>query len=331
MTSTTTSPATVRTRLLGRSGIRVGEIGLGLWAAGGGWGAVDERETLDVIDAALDAGVNFHDTADVYGGGLSESLLGRAMKGRRERFVVATKIGWTGYDGAANRSAYTTVRKVEEAVELALRRLGTDYIDVLQNHVFYREPNTDVVREAFQKLREKGKIRAWGVSTGSFDFLKDFASAGDCHVLQVDYSILNRDPEREILPWCLENGVGVIVRGPLAMGILTGKLSASSVFGEGDHRRAWLTEPAARATFESDMAAVQRLGPLARGGRTLAQAAMQFVLRHPAVSTAIPGARSVRQLRDNAGAAAAPALSPDELALIDSVVPPGGGRRIWPA
>nr|NIP17965.1 aldo/keto reductase [Xanthomonadales bacterium]NIX12754.1 aldo/keto reductase [Xanthomonadales bacterium] len=250
--------------ILGKSGIPVTEIGLGLWAAGGGdWGGTDEAAILGAVDCALDAGISFYDTADVYGMGLSEKLLGRAMAGRRDRFVVATKIGWINYDAERNQTAYDTVEKFIAGVEDSLRRLGTDYIDVLQSHIFYREPTMEVFLEGFQRLQEAGKIRAYGASTSDFEFLKVFNANGGCATLQIDYSILNRTAEEEIFPYCRENDIGVIVRGPLAMGILTGKFDADSRFPEGDFRRNWHENPDEYEVFLEDLEKVEALRALA--------------------------------------------------------------------
>src|SRR5688572_4702328 len=145
-------------RTLGKSGIGVSEIGLGLWAAGGSdWGPTDDREVLRAIDAALDAGVTFFDTSDVYGDGHSEELLGQAMEGRRDRFVVATKIGWRGFDGNARRTAYSDVSKLIAGVESNLKRLKTDYVDVIQSHISFRDPTMEVFIEGFQQLKKSGK------------------------------------------------------------------------------------------------------------------------------------------------------------------------------
>ncbi|HYN89010.1 MAG TPA: aldo/keto reductase [Ardenticatenaceae bacterium] len=321
----------IKKRLLGKSGIEVTEIGMGLWAAGGdAWGPTDDRAVLDAIDYALDAGINFYDTADVYGSGHSEELLGQAMRGRRDQFVVATKIGWQGFDHERKQSAYDSVEKLVAGVESNLRRLQTDYIDVMQSHINYREPTLEAVLEGFQRLQAQGKLRAYGVSTSDFDYLKQLNHDGHCSTLQIDYSILNRTPEEEILPYCQEHGIGVIVRGALAMGILTGKFSADAQFAEGDFRQNWQTDPQQNAIFLDDLEKVERLRPLANG-RSLAQLAMQFVLAHPAVSTVSPGAKSARQLRETASAALLPPLPEDELASIAGVTPPGGGRKIWPA
>ena len=321
----------LKTRPLGKSGIEVTEIGMGLWAAGGDqWGPTDDRTVLDAIIAALDAGVNFFDTADVYGSGHSEELLGQAMRGRRDRFVVATKIGWRDFDGARGQTAYDTVEKLITGVEGNLRRLQTDYVDLIQSHINYRDPTMEVFLEGFQRLQEQGKIRAYGVSTSDFEYLKQFNQDGHCATLQIDYSLLNRTPEQEIFPYCQEQNIGVIVRGALAMGILTGKFTSETQFAPGDFRQQWQDDPAQHATFLDDLQKVERLRELA-GGRSLAQFAVQFVLSHPAVSTVIPGAKSPEQIRETAAAGQLSPLTQDELAMLARITPPGGGRKIWPA
>lgn len=322
---------TLKERVLGKSGIAITEIGLGLWAAGGDqWGATDDQEIFDAIDYSLDSGVTFFDTADVYGMGHSEELLGQAMQGRRDRFIVATKIGWRDFDGDNGRSAYDTVDKLIAGVESGLRRLQTDYVDLIQSHINFREPTMEIFLEGFQRLQRDGKVRAYGVSTSDFDYLQAFNADGGCAALQIDYSILHRMPESDILPYCQAQNIGVIVRGALAMGILTGKYTAETRFGEGDFRRSWHEDPEQQAIYLDDLAKVETLRPLA-DGRTLAQLALQFTLAHPAVTTVIPGAKNPRQMQDNVQAGLLPPLAAAELAHIDAIVPPGGGRKIWPA
>ena len=329
----TNQEESLRRRPLGvRSGIEVTEVGIGLWPVpNGDWGPGDDNDILDAIEAALEAGVDFFDTADQYGDGHSEELLGRAMKGRRSDFVVATKIGWNGFDHAAFRSQYDTVDKLVAGVEDSLRRLETDHVDLIQCHIHAEEPNTDVFIEGFRLLEESGKVRAWGVSTGELAHLKRFDAAGDCHALQIDYSILNRIPESEILPYCQENGIGVIVRGPLAMGLLTDKFSTKDTFPAGDFRRAWIEDPEENEQFLADLDTVTGLRAIVPDGDTMAQFALRFVTNHPAVSTVIPGARNRRQAESNTAAGRRPPLSAAEMAAVNSVVPPGGGRKIWPA
>jgi aryl-alcohol dehydrogenase-like predicted oxidoreductase len=321
----------VEKRTLGKSGLEVSKMGFGLWAAGGDyWGPTEDREVLNAIDAALDAGINFFDTSDVYGGGHSEELLGRAMNGRRDQFVVATKIGWRDFDGEAGQSAYDTADKLVAGVESNLRRLHTDTIDVIQSHIDFRDPTMEVFVEGFQKLQREGKVRAYGVSTSDLDYLKAFNSDGGCGTLQIDYSILNRTAEAEIFPYCIEHDIGVIVRGPLAMAILTGKFTPDWTFPEDDWRRRWQETPEEREILLQDLEKVEQLRPLAEH-RTMAQLALQFVLAHPAVSVAIPGAKTPEQLAENVRAASLPPLTDEELAQLDAITPPGGGRKIWPA
>jgi aryl-alcohol dehydrogenase-like predicted oxidoreductase len=318
-------------RTLGKSGLNITEIGLGLWAAGGtDWGPTDDQKIFDTIDFALDAGINFFDTADVYGNGHSEELLGRAMQGRRERFLVASKIGWQNFDDSRSQTAYDTVDKLIKGVETNLRRLQTNYIDVMQSHISFQEATMEIFLEGFQKLQQQGKIRAYGVSTSDIDYLKAFNHDGRCATLQNDYSILNRTSEREIFPYCQEHNIGIIVRGALAMGILTGKFTAETRFSVGDFRQRWHDKPDEYQTFLVDFQKVEHLRPLSID-RTLAQLALQFTLAHPAVTTVIPGAKNVRQMQDNLQAALMPPLKADEMAQIDAIVPPGGGRKIWPA
>jgi aryl-alcohol dehydrogenase-like predicted oxidoreductase len=275
-------------------------------------------------------GINFFDTADVYGDGHSEELLGKAMQGRRDQFIVATKIGWRGFDGDKGASQYDTVNKLVEGVESNLKRLQTDYVDLIQCHIDFREPNMEVFVAGFQKLKEQGKVRAYGLSTSDYDYLQAFNANGEMDTLQIDYSILNRTPEKEIFPYAMENDLGVLVRGPLAMGILTGKFSKDIQFEEGDFRKRWTDNEDEYEIFMNDLEKVDELRALANG-RSLAQLAIQFVLQHPAVTAAIPGAKRISQLSENMKAALLPPLTADELGLIDSVTPSGGGRKIWPA
>jgi aryl-alcohol dehydrogenase-like predicted oxidoreductase len=319
-------------RTLGKSNLDITEIGFGLWAAGGDqWGATDGREVLNAIDYALDHGINFYDTSDVYGAGHSEELLGQAMQGRREKFVIATKSGWRDFDGERGQSAYTTVEKVIAGVGSNLQRLNTDFIDVIQSHIDFRDPTMEIVVEGFQRLQKEGKVKAYGVSTSNFEYLKAFNTDGGCGTLQIDYSILNRTAEEEILPYCQQNNIGVIVRGGLAMGILAGKFTPETRFPEGDFRRRWHENPDEYQIFLNDLAVVEKLRQLVNPERTLAHLALQFVLNHPAVTTAIPGIKDVSQAEKNIHAGLSQPLNTDEMDFINNLILPGKGRKIWPA
>jgi aryl-alcohol dehydrogenase-like predicted oxidoreductase len=174
-------------------------------------------------------------------------------------------------------------------------------------------------------------VLAWGVSTGELAHLRRFNADGDCDALQIDYSILNRIPENEILPYCRENGIGVIVRGPLAMGLLTDKFSANDTFPPGDFRRAWIEDPEQNTQFVADLATVAQVRDVVPEEDTMAQFALRFVTTHPAVTTVIPGARNRHQAESNTAAGRRPPLSEQEMSAVDAIVPPGAGRKIWPA
>lgn len=322
----------IEQKQMGKSGLSVTRIGLGLWAAGGDfWGETEDQNTLDLIDFALDFGVNFYDTADVYSDGRSEELLGEAMKSRRDKFIVATKIGWKNFNEEKGQSGYDTVEKLVAGVETNLKRLQTDYIDLLQCHIDYQDATMNVFLEGFKKLQKEGKIRAYGVSTSDFAYLKAFNADGGTASLQIDYSILNRTPEKEILPYCLENNIGVIIRGPLAMGILTGKFSPDHQFEPSDFRNRWIDNPDEKEVFLNDLEKVEKLKVLANEDRSLTQLAIQFVLQHEAVTTVIPGAKTKDQFIETASVAELGRLSLDEYEYIGKITPVGGGRKIWPA
>ncbi len=321
----------LKKRKLGNSGVEVYPIGVGLWAIGGStWGTTNDKESLETIERALDLGIDFFDTADMYGNGHSETLLAKAMKGRRERFIVGTKLGWWNFDRDNSHSQYTSVDKLIRGVQSNLKRLGTDYVDFLQWHVNFREKTMEIFIEGSERLKEQGKIRGYGVSTSDFLYLQDFTDAGRPDTLQIDYSILNRTPEEQIFPFCMEKNIGTIIRGGLAMGILSGKFSRSSTFEPGDFRTAWTDDPDQRDQFHKDLDVVDKLRE-AFPETDLAQLAIRFILTNPAVSVVIPGAKRVSQLESNFNAGEHGVLTREEARRIDRIVPPSGGRKIWPA
>lgn len=306
----------MRYRTLGKTGLEVSEVSLGLWAVGGdAWGPVEDEESLAAMRSAHELGVNFFDTADVYGRGRSEELLATFLASvPRDQVYVATKVGlWRGREP----NPYTDEQMVIEDCEASLQRLGVEQVDVYQDHVWWDE-NAEVFAGALRRLKEQGKVRFVGLSANDFDYVRHFDDAiGGMDTLQLDYSLLNREPEREVLPYCQEHGIGVIVRGPLAMGKLTGKFNADTTFAEGDIRADWV-KGEQREKFLRDLDLVERLSFLAEG-RTMAQAALAYVLAHPAVSTTIPGAKRPQQVADNVAASDRP-LNEQELARIAEVV-----------
>jgi myo-inositol catabolism protein IolS len=299
-------------RQLGKTGLTVSTVGFGGWAIGGdAWGPVDDADSLAAIAQALDLGVTLFDTADVYGRGRSEELLGRALRGRRDDVVISTKVGLWDSHMDVSPNIYSDPKLIYERCDESLRRLGTDHVDVYLCHLWWDE-NTDVFLEAFAELQRRGKIRACGVSTDDPAHLRHFDGEGTCGVVQFDYSIVNRAAEAELLPYAASRELGTIVRGPLRMGLLTGKFDASTTFPEDDIRHPWPAEP----WFGEALATVEGL----RGVGEPAELAVGFVLAHPAVDAAIPGAKTAAQMAANA-AAGARALTPDELRRIEELAP----------
>lgn len=294
-------------RTLGRTGLRVSEVGFGAWAIGGpsklgeleiGWGEVDDGMSLRAIDTAYDAGVTFFDTADAYGAGRSETLLGKALKPKRDRVVIATKVGNRTVDGRWVKDV--SKAWIPQALDASLARLGMDYVDLYQLHsptdtADYR----DEAFEALETLKAQGKIRSYGVSVGPAAHGPWVIRNTRADTIQVVYNLLDREPEDELLPLAQAQGVGIIARVPLASGFLTGKFAADVTFPVTDHRAR--TYPPAKA--RRMVGQVATLGFLTEGRhKTLAQAALQYCLSHPAVSAVIPGAKTPEQARANAAA-----------------------------
>lgn len=302
-------------RTFGKTGWKVGALGFGAWGVGGQWGAVETQTALDAMRAAYDAGVNLFDVADAYGEppGLSEELLGQALGPVRDSVLIATKVGNFGRrDGCA--LTFDNPLHVELCCDASLGRMKIDTIDFYQCHIGnLKEP--DVFLEGFERLVAKGKVRAWGVSTNDVEVVKAFNRDGKCAIVQLDYSILNRGAERELLPYCLENNIGTLIRGPLAKGILSGKFTPESIFDD-TVRKGW-NEGDQRQWFLNKLAVVEKLRGLEKPGRTLAQAALQFTITHPGATVAIPGGKSSAQALANSQAGDA-VLSAEDLALIES-------------
>lgn len=285
----------------GKLGWPVSVIGLGTWNIGNQWGEIDDVTAWATVRAAYENGVNLFDTAESYGipNGLSEQRLGRALAGIRHRVVIVSKIGNWGKrtGGGVPKISVDMIRLCGHAI---LGRLSTDYIDVVLCHEGNVEDPT-VYLEGFQALKEEGYIRAFGISTNSLDVLKRFNQDGSCSVVQVDYSLLNRAPEENFLNYCQEHGIGVMVRGPLAKGLLSGRYTKESRF-EDSVRAAWHDGGEKQRQFEEEIEQVQALAKVVEPGEEMIDAALAYTASHPAVSTVIPGAKSARQASMNARA-----------------------------
>lgn len=295
-------------RKLGNTGITVSEIGFGGWAIGGaagasgtplGWGRTNDDESLAAIRRARDLGVTFFDTADSYGFGRSESLLGIVLSRKREDVVIATKVGVVrDADGRLRKDFSRT--HIQHAVDGSLKRLRTDYIDLYQLHnPTLDELRRDDIHEAMDRLQEVGKIRFWGISITTPEEGIEIIRNGWGYALQVLYNILNQAPAAELFPLAKEKGYGVIARVPLASGLLSGKYRPNTVFPADDVRQNFLTPRRLEEVIPRVDEAKSIIGGTARA---LSEGALRFVLAHEAVSTTIPGMRNVRQVETNTAA-----------------------------
>jgi aryl-alcohol dehydrogenase-like predicted oxidoreductase len=308
---------------LGRSGLRVSRICFGTWQFGGDWGAVERDAAKAAVRAALDHGVTFFDTAQAYGFGASEALLAEALGDdiRRDDVVVATKGGLRPDGGGVERDA--SPEFLREGVEQSLRHLGVEAIDLYQVH--WPDPNTpfEATGAALRQLQDEGKIRHVGVSNFSPEQMEELSRTVQVETDQPPFNLFNRGIERDLLPWCHANDVGVMVYGPLSHGLLSGQFDASSL-AEDDWRRGH--EPFEGEALERNMQAVERLAEFAEArGHTLPQLAVAWVLHQPGVHVAIAGARRPAHAEGIAPAADI-RLSDDELAEIDEL---SGAARAW--
>jgi aryl-alcohol dehydrogenase-like predicted oxidoreductase len=318
-------------RRAARLGRDISEVGFGAWQIGADWGAIDEKDAVGALNAALDEGVTFIDTADVYGDGRSEAIIGKALKARGgPRPFVATKCGRRGENTA---DSYTQ-KNLAAWVERSLKNLGVEALDLVQLHcppsaVYY-------MPEIFGRLDElvaTGKIRRYGASVEKVEEgLKAIEYPGVASV-QIIYNIFRQRPARLFFREARRKGVAVIVRVPLASGLLAGKMTKATTFGADDHRN-YNREGAAfdkgetfaGVPFEEGLAAVEELRPLVRRDETMAQFALRWILMNEAVTTVIPGARNAAQAKANADAAALPPLDDRTMAAIAEIYQ----RRIAP-
>ncbi len=305
-------------RQLGKTGLNVSEIGLGAWAIGGSWGPQNESDSIAALNKAIDLGVNFIDTAAGYGDGKSERLIGQVLKNRKEQVWVATKTpprpGYWPPSPYCNVEERYPEQYIRENVEQRLKNLGTDSLDLLQLHTWTRAWNKNPKPfEVLRKLQSEGKIKNIGVSTPEpdQDSVIDLIRGGFVDTVQLIYNIFEQDVASELLPTALEYNVGIIVRVVFDEGVLTGKYTVDSKFPEGDFRNTYF----AGDRLERAVKRVEKIKEtIADTGMTLPEVALKFALAHPAVSTVIPGIRSVSQAESNIAASDSKPLS-DELIL----------------
>lgn len=299
-------------RRLGRTGFRVSEVGFGAWAIGGdSYGPTQDEVSLDALAAAWEHGVNFFDTADIYGRGHSETLLGGFLKDKRDQAVLATKVGWDFSHGGVRKNF--AGEYIRSACEESLKRLGTDRIDLYQLH----NPTLEqiVAGEIFQvldELKASGKIRSYGVSIYVPREAKAVLASGKADALQLIFNLLDQRQADEIFREAKEKNIGIIAREPLACGLLTGKYTAESRFPKNDHRNRWPAERLAQ-----DLQKLARLqSVLANSRLSLVRAALEFVLGFEEVSTVIPGAKRRSQVLENVLASEDPQLRIEEISML---------------
>jgi len=313
--------ALMETRTLGRTGRKVSVVGLGAWQIGASWGDVPEDQARDVVRSALDAGITFIDTADVYGDGRSEQIVGEVV-GEADVFV-ATKMGRRVEQQAENYSA----ANFRAWTDRSRRLLGVDTLDLVQLHcppdAVYAD---DAVFDVLDGMVQDGTLRAYGVSVETCDqALAAIARPGVASV-QIIVNCLRLKPLDEVLPAARQAGVGVIARVPLASGLLTGRFDESTTFAPDDHRtfnrygEAFdVGETFSGVPYDVGLAAVRELADLVPEGVTMAQFALRWIIDQPGVTAVIPGARSGEQVRSNAAAAGVAPLSDERLAGVRDV------------
>lgn len=314
-------------RTLGRSGIKVSAMGVGCWAIGGpfwkngqpvGWGEVNDQESIQAIQRALDLGITLFDTAAVYGCGHSERILGKALASRRDQVLIATKFGQVFDEETRQVKGYdTSPEHIRQDCESSLRRLGTDRIDLYQLHV--KDVDLDkavIIRDTLEELVSKGRIRFYGWSTDSPERARLFAEGPHCAAIQQQLNIF--DGNLETLAVCEEYNLASINRGPLNMGLLTGKFSAETQIPADDVRS---RRPALQEDRNARLLKLEKMrGILTEGGRTLAQGALGWIWARSENTIPIPGFKTTQQVEENIAAMSFGALDPNQMERIQDVL-----------
>lgn len=291
----------MRINQLGSSELYVSEIGLGCMSLG-----TDEGQAVKLIHEALDRGVNFLDTADLYDKGRNEELVGIAVQGRREDVIIATKVGNRRVPGKDGLVWDPSKDYIKSAVKDSLRRLGTDYIDLYQLHGGTLDDPIDETIEAFEELKREGWIRYYGISSIRPNVIREYVAKSNIVSVMSQYSILDRRPEEEVLDLLAENGISAIARGPVARGILSDRGQAKAEKGYLDYNKNELLDILKR---------LEEVGP----GMDLSHLAIRYAVAHAAVACTIPGASSLEQLLQNLAAGNKEELSPQDIQSIQAI------------
>ncbi|WP_319503574.1 aldo/keto reductase [uncultured Draconibacterium sp.] len=325
-------------RKLGHSGIEVSAMGMGCWAIGGrtnlqslplGWGKVDDAESIRALEKGIEMGINFIDTADVYGAGHSEKLISQVLKGRRDKLVIATKFG-IGYNPKTSEAIMglkVTPEYTRKALESSLARLKTDYIDLYQLHVANLNLEAaGLIRDTLEDLVQEGKIRGYGWSTDDEERATFFADGDNCIAVQHELNVFVGN--KKILKLCKDRKLASINRGPLAMGVLTGKYNDQSIVSEddcrsiihllGDEYYMFFEDGKPKASLLKELEAIGEL--LRSDGRTLAQGALSWIWAKNKRTIPIPGFKTVKQVEENAGALKFGPLTESQMAEIKAIL-----------
>ncbi|TIQ31947.1 aldo/keto reductase [Mesorhizobium sp.] len=316
------------TRSIGKSGVVASAVGLGTWAIGGWmWGGTDEAESIAAIQASIDAGISLIDTAPAYGLGRSEEIVGKAINGRRDRAVIASKCGLNWHSKKGNHffdqdgtpvNRYLGADGIAYEVEQSLRRLGTDYIDLYITH--WQDPTTPIAEtvEALERLKSAGKIRAIGASNLDAAELQQYVAAGQLDAIQERYSMLDREIEQTLLPIARQHQVAALSYSSLALGLLSGAIDPAREFSGDDQRK---DNPRFSQANRRKVAALKHaLAPVAEVHQaSMAQIVIAWTLAQPGITFALCGARNATQALDNARAGEI-LLSAAELGAIDAAV-----------
>ncbi len=318
----------MKTRPLGASGIETSVIGLGTWAIGGWmWGGTEEKASIEAIQAGIDHGITLIDTAPAYGLGYSEEIVGKAIAGRRDQVIVATKCGLAWHTTRGTHffhesgqpvHRYLGADSVRYETEQSLRRLKIDCIDLMQTH--WQDHTTPIAEtmSALMDLKKEGKIRAIGVSNATVAQMEEYRQAGQLDTGQEKYSMLDRALEKESLPYCLKNNIAMLAYSPLALGALSGKIGPDRKFSGDDQR---ISDP--RFSVENRkkiVALLDEFKPIAaKYGLTLAQLVIAWTLAQPGLTHALVGARNPQQAIENAKAGEV-TLAPEDIQAINQIL-----------
>lgn len=290
----------MKKRKLGHSDLYVSELGLGCMSLG-----TDEKTARGIIDAALEEGINYFDTADLYDAGENEKIVGQALKAVREQVIIATKVGNRWKEDKSGWTWDPSKAYIKEAVKNSLKRLGTDYIDLYQLHGGTIDDPIEETIEAFEELVSEGVIRYYGISSIRPNVIREFVKKSQIVSVMMQYSILDRRPEEEALPLLHEHGISIVTRGPLAKGLLSDKL---------------LEKASAKGYLDYSYDELSEILPLLKAklaaSRSFTEVSLQYNLAAPGVASVVAGASSVEQLRSNAQAVRSEPLSDEEIAVI---------------